>query len=129
VTWGVAHNSLPVGLHTFTHSKPKHRGYAAFTKHKKTAHFLCGFLWWTWLQPSPNYTANPLCFVAEIHTIAEISLHIKMVPVKEVPVYQKRAKKVKQLKALGMPFTAIAESLRVDTKTAIKAQRFQDLNK
>ncbi len=59
-----------------------------------------------------------------IRTFSEISIHLKIIPVKEKPVYQKTSRKVQQLRELGMTFTAIAIFLHVDTKTAIKAYEF-----
>ena len=63
-----------------------------------------------------------------IRTFCAISLHIKIHPVKDIPLYQKISRKVRQLRELGMTFTAIAESLNSDTKTAIKAYRFIQLD-
>ncbi len=66
--------------------------------------------WWTRLRP--------------IRTAAEITAKIVIKPEIQIPVYQKLAVKVKQLRLLGMSFKAIGEHLGIDGKTAIKAWRY-----
>lgn len=66
--------------------------------------------WWTRLRP--------------IRTTAEIQAKIIIEPEIQIPVYQKLAVKVKQLRLLGMSFIAIGKSLGIDSKTAIKAWHY-----
>jgi len=66
--------------------------------------------WWTWLRP--------------IRTAGEIDLKIVIEPEILIPLYQKLSEKVKKLRVLGMSMTEIAQSLRIDPKTALKSYRF-----
>jgi len=48
-----------------------------------------------------------------IQTISEISAHIKILPARQIPLYQKISLKAKQLHNLGMSYQEIAKSLNV----------------
>jgi len=52
-----------------------------------------------------------------IRTISEISAHIKILPTRQIPLYQKISRKVKQLKSLGMPYHKIAKRLNTSEVT------------
>jgi len=39
-----------------------------------------------------------------IRTISEIPIHIKILPIKQIPLYQKISIKTKQLHTLGIPY-------------------------
>ena len=59
-----------------------------------------------------------------IRTISEISAHIKILPARQIPLYQKIALKAKQLYSLGMSYQQIAKSLNVGETTVIRACKF-----
>ena len=46
-----------------------------------------------------------------IRTISEISIHIKILTIRQIPLYQKISTKVKQLHALGMSYQKIDKRL------------------
>ena len=48
-----------------------------------------------------------------IRTISEISAHIKILPTRQIPLYQKISLKTKQLRTLGMSYQQIAKSSNV----------------
>jgi DNA-binding MurR/RpiR family transcriptional regulator len=56
-----------------------------------------------------------------IRTISEISAQIKILPVRQIPLYQKISLKAKQLYNLGMSYKEIAKSLNVGETTIIRA--------
>ena len=58
-----------------------------------------------------------------IRTISEISADIKILPAKQIPLYQKVSLKAKQLYALGMSYREIAKKLSVGETTVIRACR------
>lgn len=60
-----------------------------------------------------------------IRTAAEISAKIIIQPLERIPLYQKIAKKVAELRLLGMPHKEIAKSLDIAKNTVIKACKFQ----
>jgi DNA-binding NarL/FixJ family response regulator len=60
-----------------------------------------------------------------IRTTSEISAHIKILPVVRIPLYQKLAKKVQELVALGMSLRAIAKILKVSKKTITNAYQYK----
>ncbi len=57
----------------------------------------------------------------QIRTISLIPCQIKITLIQTVPVYQKLAPKIKELKALGMSNEAIAEKLQINKKTVGRA--------
>ena len=56
-----------------------------------------------------------------IRTISEISAHIKILPARQIPLYQKISLKAKQLYSLGMSYQQIAKSLNVGAATVLIA--------
>jgi transposase-like protein len=60
-----------------------------------------------------------------IRTISEISAHIKILPTRQIPLYQKISFKAKQLYSLGMSYQQIAKSLNVSETTARRACKFK----
>ncbi|MHB1337171.1 MAG: hypothetical protein ACYCXQ_14650 [Candidatus Humimicrobiaceae bacterium] len=60
-----------------------------------------------------------------IQTISEISAQIKILPVRQVPLYQKISLKAKQLHALGMSYQQIAKKLSVGEATVIRACKYK----
>ena len=56
-----------------------------------------------------------------IRTAAEITAHIKILPVCQSYLYQKLSQKATQLRLLEMTYQQIAKSLNINRKTAIKA--------
>ena len=58
-----------------------------------------------------------------IQTISEISAHIKILPARQIPLYQKISLKAKQLHDLGMSYQQIAKSLNVGETTVMRACR------
>ena len=56
-----------------------------------------------------------------IRTISEISVRIKILPARQIPLYQKISLKAKQLYTLGMSYQQIAKSLNVGETTVIRA--------
>jgi len=56
-----------------------------------------------------------------IRTISEISAHIKISPIRQIPLYQKLSIKAKQLHTLGMSYQKISESLNTSEATIIRA--------
>ena len=59
-----------------------------------------------------------------IRTASEIAAHIKILPVQQIPLYQKSAQKATQLRLLGMNYKQIAKSLNVNKKIAIRACKY-----
>ena len=62
-----------------------------------------------------------------IRTISEISAHIKILPARQIPLYQKISLKAKQLYSLGMSYQQIAKSLNVGETTATRACKLKNL--
>jgi len=60
-----------------------------------------------------------------IRTISEISVRIKILPIKHIPLYQKISLKAKQLHSLGMSNQQIAKSLNVGETTIIRACKYE----
>ena len=60
-----------------------------------------------------------------IRTISEISAHIKILPAKQIPLYQKISLKAKQLYTLGMSYQQIAKNLNVEETTVIRACKYK----
>ncbi len=56
-----------------------------------------------------------------IRTAAEITAHIKILPVHQPYLYQKLSKKATELRLLGMTYELIAKSLNINKRTAMKA--------
>ena len=56
-----------------------------------------------------------------IRTISEISADIKILPIRQIPLYQKISLKAKQLYSLGMSYQQIAKSLNVSETTVRRA--------
>ena len=71
-------------------------------------------LWRTRLQP--------------IRTAAEITVDIKILPVRQPYLYQKLSKKATQLRLLGMSYQQIAKSLNINKRTAMKACKYRAKN-
>jgi hypothetical protein len=65
-----------------------------------------------------NGNAEP---IKSIERAAEISAHIKILPVQYPHLYQKLAQKATELRLLGMSYTKIGKVLEVDMKTVKKA--------
>ena len=61
-----------------------------------------------------------------IRTISEISAHIKILPTRQIPLYQKLSIKVKQLHTLGMSYHQIAKSLNTSESTIVRACKFKN---
>ncbi|MHB8279989.1 MAG: hypothetical protein ACYDIA_20405 [Candidatus Humimicrobiaceae bacterium] len=60
-----------------------------------------------------------------IRTISEISSDIKILPVRQVPLYRKISLKANQLHTLGMSYKQIAKSLNVGETTVIRACNYK----
>ena len=60
-----------------------------------------------------------------IRTAAEMTVHIKILPVQQPHLYQKLSQKATQLRLLGMTHGQIARSLHINRKTAIKACKYE----
>ena len=56
---------------------------------------------------------------------AEITAHIKILPVHQPYLYQKLSKKATQLRLLEMSYQQIAKSLNINKKTAMKACKYK----
>lgn len=56
-----------------------------------------------------------------IRTASEITVNIVIQPLLKVPLYQKLAQKVTELRLLGMSYVQIAKALKIHKKTASKA--------
>jgi hypothetical protein len=67
--------------------------------------------WWTRLQP--------------IRTVGEITARIPIKPTQQVPLYQRIARKVSQLRLLGMSYKQIGQALHVSPSLARKAHEFE----
>ena len=70
-----------------------------------------GEKWWTRLQP--------------IRTLGEITARIPIKPTQQVPLYQRIARKVAQLHALGMSYKQISQALNVSQSLVRKAYKFE----
>ncbi|MBF0216609.1 MAG: hypothetical protein HQL30_06405 [Candidatus Omnitrophica bacterium] len=70
----------------------------------------CFVFWRTQLQP--------------IRTAAELTAKIKIESAKPIPLYQKHAQKVTELRLLGLPYQKIADSLGISLCVAEKAYRY-----
>lgn len=62
-----------------------------------------------------------------IRTISEISAHIKILPSKQIPLYQKISLKAKQLYSLGMSYRQKAEGLKLGKTTIEKACKYENI--
>ncbi|GAH05316.1 unnamed protein product [marine sediment metagenome] len=62
-----------------------------------------------------------------IRTISEISAHIKILPVRQISLYQKISIKAKRLRSLGMSYQQIAESLNTSEATIVRACKYKKL--
>ena len=60
-----------------------------------------------------------------IRTASEITANIIIQPLPQTPLYQKLAKKITELRLLGMPNKEIAENLKISKRTVIRAYGFQ----
>ena len=60
-----------------------------------------------------------------IRTASEIHAKIIIQPLEQIPLYQKLAQKVKELRLLGMTYKEIAKALNINKKTAIKAYWYE----
>lgn len=60
-----------------------------------------------------------------IRTISEISAHIKILPSRQIPLYQKISLKAKQLYSLGMSYHQIAKSLNTSESTIVRACKYK----
>jgi len=56
-----------------------------------------------------------------------MSVHIKILPVRKISLYQKISTKTKQLHALGMSYHQIAESLNTSEVTIVRACKYKKL--
>lgn len=56
-----------------------------------------------------------------IRIISEIQAKIIIQPIERIPLYQKLAQKVKELRLLGMTYKKIAKTLNINKKTVRKA--------
>jgi len=61
-----------------------------------------------------------------IRTIYEIPAHIKILPSKQISLYQKLSLKAKQLYSLGMSFRQIADSLKIGKTTVERACKYKN---
>ena len=61
-----------------------------------------------------------------IRTISEISADIKILPVKQIPLYQKLSVKAKQFRILGMSFNEIAKILNTNETTILRACKYKN---
>lgn len=59
-----------------------------------------------------------------IRTMSLISVKIKIIAHKTIPLYQKLAPKIKELKSLGLTYNEIAIKLKLCKKTVIKSLLF-----
>lgn len=59
-----------------------------------------------------------------IRTTSEITANIIIQPLQRTPLYQKLAKKITELRLLGMPCKDITKSLNISKGTVIKAYKF-----
>ena len=59
-----------------------------------------------------------------IRTISEISAHIKILPARQIPLYQKISLKAKQLYTLGMSYKQIAKRLNTGEATIVRACKY-----
>jgi len=66
----------------------------------------------------------PLGHTEPVECASEINVHIKILPVRQVPLYQKVAQKATQLRLLGMTYRQIAKSLHVSKKAVLKALNY-----
>ncbi|MHB8279717.1 MAG: hypothetical protein ACYDIA_18980 [Candidatus Humimicrobiaceae bacterium] len=62
-----------------------------------------------------------------IRTISEISADIKILPAKQIPLYQKISLKAKQLYTLGMSYRQIAKSLNIGETTVVRACKYKKI--
>ena len=62
-----------------------------------------------------------------IRTAAEITVQIKIYPVRRVYLYQKYSQKAKELRLLGMSYEQIAKSLNISKKTVINAYKHKKI--
>jgi len=60
-----------------------------------------------------------------IRTASEIQAKIIIQPLERIPLYQKLAQKVKELRLLSMPYKEIVKALNINKKTAVKACRYK----
>jgi DNA invertase Pin-like site-specific DNA recombinase len=63
-----------------------------------------------------------------IRTAAEITAHIKILPVHQPYLYQKLSQKATQLRLLGMSYQQIAKSLNINKRTVMKACKYKAKN-
>lgn len=56
-----------------------------------------------------------------------MSVHIKILPARQIPLYQKISTKAKQLHTLGMSYQQIAESLNTSEVTIVRACKYKKL--
>jgi len=63
-----------------------------------------------------------------IRTAAEISVNIRILPVRQLPLYQKLAQKATELRLLGLSYNQIAKKLGVGKRTIVKAYQFKRSN-
>lgn len=61
-----------------------------------------------------------------IRTASEITANIIIQPLQRIPLYQKLAKKITELRLLGMTYKEIAKSLNVAEKAVIKACKMRE---
>ncbi len=70
-----------------------------------------------------------ICFrrthLQPIRTASEIHVKIIIQPLDRIPLYQKLAQKVKELRLLGMTYRETAKALNIDKKTDVKACRYK----
>lgn len=59
-----------------------------------------------------------------IRTASEISAKIIIQPLQRTPLYQRLAKKITELRLLGMPCKDITKSLNISKGTVTKAYKF-----
>ncbi|OGX53398.1 MAG: hypothetical protein A2321_03920 [Omnitrophica WOR_2 bacterium RIFOXYB2_FULL_45_11] len=62
-----------------------------------------------------------------IRTASEITANIIIQPLPQTPLYQKLAKKITELRLLGMPCKDIAKSLNIAKRTVTRAYKFQKI--
>jgi len=75
----------------------------------------------TRLQPIRTVTEGN---TEPIECAAQITASIKLLPVKQLSIYQKLARKTTQLRLLRMAYKQIAKSLNVNKKTTIRACKY-----
>jgi DNA-binding Lrp family transcriptional regulator len=59
-------------------------------------------------------------------TISEIPAHIKILPIIQIPLYQKLSAKVEQLRCLGISYEKISRELNISESTVLRAIKYTE---